>query len=150
MNSRPLPYQGSALPLSYKSEIFDDGAGDEVRTRDMQLGRLPLYQLSYSRMLVLTTSTKLDGGERRIRTFETFVAELQSAPFGRSGISPYHTYTVLFFTLNLHFKNGADTRIRTVDLLITSQLLYQLSYAGIFIAFCTFRIRTECSLAKLR
>jgi hypothetical protein len=25
------------------------GAGDEVRTRDMQLGRLPLCQLSYSR-----------------------------------------------------------------------------------------------------
>ena len=28
-------------------------------------------------------------------------------------------------------RNGAGTRIRTVDLLITSQLLYQLSYAGI-------------------
>ena len=27
-------------------------------------------------------------------------------------------------------ENGAGTRIRTVDLLITSQLLYQLSYAG--------------------
>ncbi len=27
-------------------------------------------------------------------------------------------------------RNGAGTRIRTVDLLITSQLLYQLSYAG--------------------
>ena len=27
--------------------------------------------------------------------------------------------------------DGAGTRIRTVDLLITSQLLYQLSYAGI-------------------
>ena len=26
---------------------------------------------------------------------------------------------------------GAGTRIRTVDLLITSQLLYQLSYAGV-------------------
>ena len=25
------------------------GAGDEVRTRDIQLGRLKLYQLSYSR-----------------------------------------------------------------------------------------------------
>ena len=100
MNSRPLPYQGSALPLSYKSDIFD-GAGDEDRTRDMQLGRLPLYQLSYSRMLVRHLS-KLDGGERRIRTFETFVAELQSAPFDRSGISPYHTYTVLFFTLYYH------------------------------------------------
>ena len=27
------------------------GAGDEARTRDIQLGRLKLYQLSYSRIL---------------------------------------------------------------------------------------------------
>ena len=27
------------------------GAGDEIRTRDIQLGRLSLYQLSYSRKL---------------------------------------------------------------------------------------------------
>ena len=27
------------------------GAGDETRTRDIQLGRLTLYQLSYSRFL---------------------------------------------------------------------------------------------------
>ena len=27
------------------------GAGDETRTRDIQLGRLTLYQLSYSRPL---------------------------------------------------------------------------------------------------
>jgi hypothetical protein len=27
------------------------GAGDEIRTRDIQLGRLTLYQLSYSRKL---------------------------------------------------------------------------------------------------
>ena len=26
------------------------GAGDETRTRDIQLGRLTLYQLSYSRL----------------------------------------------------------------------------------------------------
>ena len=26
-----------------------NGAGDEIRTRDIQLGRLSLYQLSYSR-----------------------------------------------------------------------------------------------------
>ncbi len=26
------------------------GAGDEIRTRDIQLGRLELYQLSYSRL----------------------------------------------------------------------------------------------------
>ena|GEM_PF-2854870 len=28
---------------------FDFGAGDEVRTRDIQLGKLTLYQLSYTR-----------------------------------------------------------------------------------------------------
>ena len=49
----------------------------------------------------------------------------------------------------MRFNNGADTRIRPVDLLITSQLLYQLSYAGAFLVFRTFRIGTVCSLAKL-
>ena len=47
MNSRPLPYQGSALPLSYTGVV---GAEDEVRTRDPQLGRLMLYRLSYFRL----------------------------------------------------------------------------------------------------
>ena len=28
------------------------GAGNEVRTRDIQLGRLTLYQLSYSRIIL--------------------------------------------------------------------------------------------------
>jgi hypothetical protein len=40
------------------------GAGDGSRTRNPQLGRLILYQLSYSRSFV-----KKSGGERRIRTF---------------------------------------------------------------------------------
>jgi hypothetical protein len=31
---------------------------------------------------------KLFGGERRIRTFEALATDLQSVPFGRSGISP--------------------------------------------------------------
>src|SRR5690554_6014432 len=31
----------------------------------------------------------------------------------------------------LNYEIGADTRSRTEDLLITSQLLYQLSYAGV-------------------
>ena len=37
-------------------------------------------------------------------------------------------------SLPLHYKivNGAGERSRTLDLLITSQLLYQLSYTGIF------------------
>lgn len=43
--------------------------------------------------------------------------DLQSAPIGHSGTLPYSI-------------NGAGGRIRTPDLLITNQLLYQLSYAS--------------------
>ena len=45
-------------------------------------------------------------------------ADLQSVPFGHSGNPPYQI--------------GAGGRIRTPDLLITNQLLYQLSYTSIF------------------
>ena len=35
------------LPLA--TSFFELGAGDEVRTRDLDLGKVALYQLSYSR-----------------------------------------------------------------------------------------------------
>ena len=64
------------------------GAGDEGRTRDIQLGRLTLYQLSYSRILFhLYYLVVLVAGAG----FEPSKAEpsdLQSDPFGRSGTSP--------------------------------------------------------------
>ena len=41
------------------------GAGDEIRTRDIQLGRLTLYQLSYSRLTLI----KAWCGGNRIRTY---------------------------------------------------------------------------------
>ena len=47
-----------------------------------------------------------------------FAADLQSVPFGHSGNPPY-------------MKFGAGGRIRTPDLLITNQLLCQLSHIGI-------------------
>ncbi len=46
--------------------------------------------------------------------------DLQSAPFGHSGTLPQYKV----------FKNGAGDGTRTRDLLITNQLLYQLSYAS--------------------
>ena len=49
LNSGPLPYQGSALPLSYNSRLR---AENGAQTRDPQLGRLVLYQLSYFRLLL--------------------------------------------------------------------------------------------------
>ena len=58
-------------------------------------------------------------------------ADLQSVPFGHSGNPPYKAYSI-----------GAGGRIRTPDLLITNQLLYQLSYTSISPAN---RIITEVS-----
>ncbi len=40
------------------------------------------------------------------------------------------------------FKNGAPARIRTADLLITNQLLYQLSYKGIF-SYAVFNLKDK-------
>ena len=50
-----------------------------------------------------------------------FAADLQSVPFGHSGI---HPYGIVF--------HKADDRTRTDNLLITNQLLCQLSHIGIF------------------
>ena len=49
-----------------------------------------------------------------------FAADLQSVPFGHSGIHPYG--------IVIH---KADDRTRTDNLLITNQLLCQLSHIGI-------------------
>ena len=58
------PRQPSLLPpCLWTSRQTQDGAGNGTRTRDPKLGRLALYQLSYSRVMK-------SGGEGRIRTFE--------------------------------------------------------------------------------
>ena len=55
-------------------------------------------------------------GEGGFEPPKSVTTDLQSAPFDRSGIPPYSI--------------GAGGRIRTPDLLITNQLLYQLSYTS--------------------
>ena len=60
-------------------------AEDEVRTRDPQLGRLMLYQLSYFRDLF----TKKKWGEKDSNLRRRAPADLQSAPVGHFGISPF-------------------------------------------------------------
>ncbi len=57
-----------------------------------------------------------DGGGGQIRTAEPEGADLQSAAFSLFATPP---------------TDDAGERSRTLDLLITSQLLYQLSYTGI-------------------
>ena len=53
-----------------------------------------------------------------------FAADLQSVPFGHSGI---HPYGIVY--------HRADDRTRTDNLLITNQLLCQLSHIGKYIEY---------------
>ncbi len=70
------------------------GAGDGIRTRDIQLGRLELYQLSYARLAPSLPGfprpqRPASGGEGRIRTFEgRGPSDLQSDAFDRFATSP--------------------------------------------------------------
>ena len=103
LNRRPRPYQGRALPTELPGHIsrllLSDGlisvietsailaaghmrigAGNGTRTRDPELGRLALYQLSYSRQKMV----EREGFEPS----KASPADLQSAPFGHSGTSP--------------------------------------------------------------
>src|SRR6266545_6525137 len=101
LNWRPRPYQGRALPTELRgrfSRLDLTGAGNGIRTRDIQLGRLTLYQLSYSRKFrcePLSTRSRhgkwrgVDSNHRRREP-----ADLQSAPFGRSGTPPDLLVTV--------------------------------------------------------
>jgi hypothetical protein len=48
---RMIGNPSSIRPSSFLIHPYHFGAGDEIRTRDPQLGRLMLYQLSYTRPL---------------------------------------------------------------------------------------------------
>lgn len=51
------PYQRRSLPISLQERLYyykgDNGAGEEVRTLDIYLGKVMLYQLSYARSVKL-------------------------------------------------------------------------------------------------
>ena len=101
-------------------------------------------------MLVITTY-RSNGGERRIRTFETFVAELQSAPFDRSGISPFHTYisvrSLLQLLNSLRWCRHTDSNCGPTDY---KSVALPTELCRRFLVFRTFRIGTVCSLANFK
>ncbi len=80
----------SSLPRKCStSELHRQRAEDGAQTRDPQLGRLMLYQLSYFRKKMnfnysLVKWAVMDSNHRRRKP-----AELQSAPFGHSGNCPF-------------------------------------------------------------
>ena len=67
---------------------------------------------------------------------KSLTTDLQSAPFGHSGILPCSIVRI----------NGAGGRIRTPDLLITNQLLYLLSYTSTLTLVLTLDYCIRCSV----
>ena len=76
-------------PQAARTDERKIGAGDGTRTRDIQLGRLELYQLSYSRSWWTDRLMVEGGGFEPPKAMPT---DLQSAPFGRSGTPPSHYF----------------------------------------------------------
>ena len=109
--SDPLIKSQLLYRLSYRDIIYVYyylliGWGTWDRTREWR---------SQSPLPYLLAMPQLDGGEGRIWTTEPKGTELQSAAFDHFATSPFL------------IKNGADYRTWTHNLLITNQLLYQLS-----------------------
>ena len=125
----------------FLSSFLRQQAGDGARTRDIKLGRLALYQLSYSRETFSTLCScpgrhrrrqaPVSGGGR-IRTFVGVKpADLQSAPVGRLGTPPIPAPSRScggHRSLALSYR--ADGESRTRNRLITNQVLCQLSYVS--------------------
>ena len=76
-----LPRKCSAPELHWLENHNIKKAGNETRTRDPQLGRLMLYQLSYSRNLYVC-------GEGRIRTYEGISQQIYSLPRLTASVPP--------------------------------------------------------------
>ena len=64
--------QTFALPLGYGT-IIRNGAVDGARTRDLHLGKVALYQMSYGRIksVFFTKNTQENGASDRNRTNDT-------------------------------------------------------------------------------
>ncbi len=77
------PFSGFHLPR--KRQVTQSGAGNETRTRDLNLGKVALYQLSYSR-LGAAHSTRLPGGALALRCKKMSAAGWRRAR-PRSGLS---------------------------------------------------------------
>ena len=56
------------------------GAGNEVRTRDLNLGKVALYQLSYSRVLLIVIGGRLASTHRLVSLDGLFLQRREKRP----------------------------------------------------------------------
>ena len=111
LNPGPLPYQGSALPLSYNSKKKKSGRrGSNPRPSAWKANALSTELLPQKpkTFQVLRMWAKMDSNHRSRKT-----ADLQSAPFGHSGICPtYFQRTTASQHLFLSLLSDSNQRPR--------------------------------------
>ena len=100
LNRRPLPYQGSALPLSY----VGTSSGWWESNSHYQLGRLEFYHW--------TTPAMWGQKDSNLRRHTS--ADLQSAAFDRSAMSPMWLLSISTHT-KLHLSRRRDSNPRPAD-----------------------------------
>ena len=119
--------QTFALPLGYGADL-KNGAVDEARTRDLHLGKVALYQLSYYRMWCLGVESN-----RRHTDFQSVAlpTELPRHLATRRGLEPLTSSVTGWHSkpTELPGRIGGNNRTRTCDPLLVRQMLSQLSYA---------------------
>ena len=90
LNPGPLPYQGSALPLSYNSKKRERKTGLKPATLSLEGSCSINWATSaFLPKLSLWLWAKMDSNHRRRKP-----ADLQSAPFGHSGICPFQNQEI--------------------------------------------------------
>ena len=104
--------RGFSVLCSTNWAIWALSSGDRIWTYDLRVMSPTSFQTAPPRDI-----KKMDGGG--FEPPKQFAADLQSVPFGHSGI---HPYGIIF--------HRADRGTRTPNLLITNQLLCQLSHIG--------------------
>ena len=80
-----------SFPFSWNS-----GAGNESRTRDLNLGKVALYQLSYSRNIFFENGQNGAGNESRTRDLNLGKVALYQLSYSRLRSSKMKNYTDLF------------------------------------------------------
>ena len=131
-------------PPSFDEGFFESGAGNETRTRDPNLGKVVLYQLSYSRVLssFIKTYTKKFGAGNETRTRDPNLGKvvLYQLSYSRVLSSFIKTYTKKF---------GAGNETRTRDPNLGKVVLYQLSYSRIALYDTASKFRVNSFMKKL-
>ena len=111
----PLLYQLSYLGILDLNLHSDLSSGDRIWTYDLRVMSPTSFQTAPPRDI-----NKKEMGGGGFEPPKHYAADLQSVPFGHSGIHPFFA-----------FQQKADDRTRTDNLLITNQLLCQLSHIGL-------------------